>query len=143
MSDGFRFPNGSASLPAKPINLSSTEPGEIPSAVLGWSWDGPRHRLAHGGEQIKYLHGVDQKNYDPDDPLIAICLACQSEPWYIGQEPDPCLGRLPGVKYACCGHGDWEKAYVLFENGVSVRRFDLVIEGTGSDSEQTVRNAPH
>ena len=30
--------------------------------------------------------------------------------------PDPCLGKLPGVVNACCGHGlQW--GYVTFENG--------------------------
>ena len=27
-------------------------------------------------------------------------------------EPDPCLGWLPGVHSACCGHGEPEKACV-------------------------------
>lgn len=35
-------------------------------------------------------------------------------------EPDGCLGRLPGVKFACCGHGK-RPGYILFENGVSIR----------------------
>jgi len=37
---------------------------------------------------------------------------------------DPCLGTLPGVKFACCGHGHTE-GYVMFRNGKVVRgRFD-------------------
>jgi hypothetical protein len=28
--------------------------------------------------------------------------------------PDPCLGMLPGVVAACCGHGTVDEAYVLF-----------------------------
>lgn len=27
-------------------------------------------------------------------------------------EPDICLGYLPGVNYACCGHGEPRDAYV-------------------------------
>lgn len=38
-------------------------------------------------------------------------------------EPDPCLGRLPGVTNACCGHGDPKQAYVCFDNGLVVRGF--------------------
>ncbi len=38
---------------------------------------------------------------------------------------DPCLGRLPGVRYACCGHGGkapgYADGYVCFENGVVIR----------------------
>lgn len=33
---------------------------------------------------------------------------------------DPCIANLPGVKYACCGHG-LQEGYVCFENGVVVR----------------------
>jgi hypothetical protein len=29
-------------------------------------------------------------------------------------EPDPCLGMIPGVAHACCGHGNIERAYVTF-----------------------------
>lgn len=41
------------------------------------------------------------------------CDACGA--WIWAQHPDPCLGHLPGVKYACCGHGDY--GYVWFTNG--------------------------
>lgn len=33
---------------------------------------------------------------------------------------DPCLGKLPGVKFACCGHGK-RHGYMFFENGVTIR----------------------
>lgn len=29
----------------------------------------------------------------------------------VGMDPDPCLGVLPGVWVACCGHGDPSAAY--------------------------------
>ena len=32
---------------------------------------------------------------------------------------DACLGALPGVIAACCGHGVKE-GYILFENGISI-----------------------
>lgn len=38
---------------------------------------------------------------------------------------DPCLGTLPGVRNACCGHGQPEQAYIQFENGIVVRGFHL------------------
>lgn len=39
---------------------------------------------------------------------------------------DPCLGHLPGVRYACCGHGV-DHGYIFFENGVIVRgSFELI-----------------
>jgi hypothetical protein len=45
-------------------------------------------------------------------------------------EPDPCLGTLPGVDNACCGHGVREDAYIRFTNGVIVTGFDII---TGLD----------
>ncbi len=37
---------------------------------------------------------------------------------------DGCLGTLPGVMNACCGHGDINDAYVQFLDGVIVRGDD-------------------
>lgn len=34
---------------------------------------------------------------------------------------DGCLGTLPGVLNACCGHGNISEAYVQFEDGESLR----------------------
>lgn len=36
---------------------------------------------------------------------------------------DPCFGRLPGVVFACCGHGGLvgTDGYVYFESGVIIR----------------------
>lgn len=36
---------------------------------------------------------------------------------------DPCLGTLPGVANACCGHGVREESYIQFSNGVIVKGF--------------------
>ena len=36
------------------------------------------------------------------------------------REPDPCLGILPGVAYACCGHGA-EEGYIYFHSGIVIR----------------------
>jgi hypothetical protein len=35
---------------------------------------------------------------------------------------DPCIKNLPGVAYACCGHGRWSTpAYVMFKDGRVIR----------------------
>ena len=45
--------------------------------------------------------------------------------------PDPCIGELPGVSFACCGHGGVKgttalgQGYIAFKNGIIVR-FDGV-----------------
>jgi len=42
------------------------------------------------------------------------------------EDIDGCLGKLPGVRNACCGHGDRSSSYIQFENGVIIR--DFIIE---------------
>lgn len=56
---------------------------------------------------------------------------------YSGDDAiDPCLGRLPGVISACCGHSRRRKyAYVLFESGVIVRSFKVATPATESEKE--------
>jgi hypothetical protein len=36
---------------------------------------------------------------------------------------DACLGNLPGVRNACCGHGDRESSYIQFDNGARIEQF--------------------
>lgn len=50
------------------------------------------------------------------------CRKCHIE-YRPGEEPDPCLGKLPGVLEACCGHGTAAKGYVMFEDGTLFRGF--------------------
>lgn len=50
---------------------------------------------------------------EPDMP----CVRCGEMPTKEGY--DACLGSLPGVFAACCGHGV-EEGYILFENGVKI-----------------------
>lgn len=48
---------------------------------------------------------------------------------------DACLGKLPGVKAACCGHGDDSRAYVLFDDGTgfegaeAIKAIDAIRKG--------------
>lgn len=61
------------------------------------------------------------------------------------KEPDPCLGTLPGVAHACCGHGDPDKAYILFKNGVKVTGFKVErpdLELLGKMERGEVGNVP-
>lgn len=34
---------------------------------------------------------------------------------------DACLGAIEGVRNACCGHGNPQTAYAVFEDGTEVR----------------------
>lgn len=47
------------------------------------------------------------------------CARCL-KPYTAGRQVDPCLGQLPGVAAACCGHGA-DDGYVMFNNGVIIR----------------------
>lgn len=50
-----------------------------------------------------------------------VCNACGMK--CVDGKVDPCLGTLPGVSAACCGHGG--EAYVMFEGGKVLRgKFD-------------------
>lgn len=39
---------------------------------------------------------------------------------------DGCLGTIPNVMNACCGHGDINQRYVQFWSGCSVRKQDAI-----------------
>ena len=59
---------------------------------------------------------------------LATCNVCRQTA-DMGNEPDPCLGTLPGVVGACCGHGKQHKAYVQFEDGLTFRGFKVEHHG--------------
>jgi hypothetical protein len=46
------------------------------------------------------------------------CKHCGKMPSKEGH--DACIANLPGIKYACCGHGV-EDGYLFFENGIIIR----------------------
>jgi hypothetical protein len=39
---------------------------------------------------------------------------------------DGCLGTLPGIMNACCGHGQTNEVYVQFLDGTSIHREDAI-----------------
>jgi hypothetical protein len=40
-------------------------------------------------------------------------------------EADKCLGQLPGVRNACCGHGVPSQAYISFHSGLIIEGFSV------------------
>jgi len=60
------------------------------------------------------------------DGIVRPCAKCGRvfEGSNIG-EADPCLGDLPGVDNACCGHGVREQSYIRFTSGVVVKGFEI------------------
>jgi hypothetical protein len=51
------------------------------------------------------------------------CVRCGRLP-VAGVGADACLGVLPGVRGACCGHGV-SQAYVLFDDGTRLHPSDV------------------
>jgi hypothetical protein len=43
-----------------------------------------------------------------------ICQKCNCAIERLCTNPDPCIGYLPGVTNACCGHGNDKDAYIVF-----------------------------
>ena len=39
---------------------------------------------------------------------------------------DGCLGTLPNVINACCGHGNNEEAYLQYRDGSTIRRLEAI-----------------
>ena len=62
-----------------------------------------------------YSDGVEASREMDRVPVVEnrACPLCGA----VGDGPDPCMGRLPGVEHACCGHGV-EPCYVVWEHGV-------------------------
>lgn len=58
---------------------------------------------------------VTMKNDIIDHKKVRPCTRCEKYPTKEGH--DACLGTLPGIKYACCGHGV-TKPYVIWKDGV-------------------------
>lgn len=63
------------------------------------------------------------------------CPKCGRHYKKCDNSPDGCLGYLPGVDFACCGHGNRDDAYIAFKNGVIIRGFTVVrgIKGDNND----------
>lgn len=53
-----------------------------------------------------------------DEPITWPCPKCGELPTPEGH--DPCIKNLPGVVFACCGHGV-DRGYVYFADGAVIR----------------------
>lgn len=77
------------------------------------------HLIVSGGTDWTYEDGV------PFDDSRA-CIKCNI--MHEKDGPDPCLGMLDGVDFACCGHGDPLYEYVK----AGTVRYDSVEEWSKS-----------
>lgn len=66
---------------------------------------------------------VYEDNEIPIEEENRSCAYCEKQI----EEYDPCLGKLPGVASACCGHGQPKRSHIMFENGVLIQGFNVII----------------
>ena len=86
--------------------------------MVSSTWRG--HTIIRAGDHWEY---EDNGVCVVKDPRRT-CGIC-SKPQLPGCDDDPCLGTLPGVLNACCGHGRREESYIQFENGLLVQGFTI------------------
>lgn len=68
-----------------------------------------------------WIQGPDGPYWaDTKQPItqVRVCPRCREG--RTSDMYDWCLGKLPGVVEACCGHGE-EEGYIKFRNGVIIR----------------------
>lgn len=76
-----------------------------------------------GGKGGYWIYKDTRERLPATGGKVRPCKKC-NKMFPLGEgEVDPCLGVLPGVDNACCGHGIREKYYIRFTNGIVVRGF--------------------
>lgn len=88
------------------------------------------------GYDIEYDYDKKQFLY-VDDGTVAVtthserpCKKCNRLPTKDGH--DPCIPNLPGVEFACCGHGETE-GYIKFNDGQVIRFYLTETETTENE----------
>lgn len=73
----------------------------------------------------KWVYADTGEDIPANGGKIRPCAKCGAM-FSLGEsETDPCLGVLPGVDNACCGHGVRSESYIRFETGVVVKDFKI------------------
>jgi hypothetical protein len=71
----------------------------------------------------KWVYADDLSDLPATGGDVRPCLRCGAV-WPL-EKGDPCLGILPGVDNACCGHGNRDESYIRFTSGVVVKGFEI------------------
>lgn len=81
------------------------------------------------GHKIKLVNGdwvyCDTGLPTQDTHHLRPCGYCNK--YNTAEDHDACLGTLPGVMNACCGHGEEQEAYVQLLDGFTVHGGDAVL----------------
>ena len=67
------------------------------------------------------------------------CKICKKKATKDGH--DPCIAGLPGVKFACCGHGG-DGGYIMFENGKAIYGDFVAVVEFGPEGELSEMKFP-
>ena len=73
------------------------------------------HKTIFDEDVCEWVYEDDYSIADYDRP----CTQCGMMPTKDGH--DACIPNLPGVVFACCGHGNINDAYVMFRGGETIR----------------------
>ena len=74
----------------------------------------------------KWVYADDLSDIPANGGKLRPCKQCGRS--HELTDADPCLGVLPGVKQACCGHGKQNQSYIIFKNGVIIEEFKITKE---------------
>lgn len=80
-------------------------------------WDRGHFIVCRDGKWVFADDGAPIPCEGGDHRPCAKCGKLWGDSMGVPDVPDPCLGRVPGVRWACCGHGVASQAYVSFEDG--------------------------
>lgn len=73
----------------------------------------------------KWIYEDDHTDISANGGEIRPCVKC-GELFSLDEgEVDLCLGILPGVDNACCGHGIRSESYIRFESGLVIKDFNM------------------
>lgn len=73
------------------------------------------HQIEYSGGAYRYKDTLEKVSDNPSRECGSCGLANTKE------GHDGCLGELPGIMNACCGHGNLKGAYVQFLDGFCIR----------------------
>ena len=86
------------------------------------------HKVIWNGKQWLYEDNNKPKPTFHYGGKIRPCVKCGKV--FPLDEADSCLGILPGVDDACCGHGISSESYIKFKNGTIIRGFEKIEQQT-------------
>lgn len=80
-------------------------------------------------EEGKWVYSDTQEATPTTGGEMRPCVKCGRT--FAFEDVDPCLGILPGVRQACCGHRVPERAFIVFNNGLIITGFEVEQESVG------------